>query len=99
MLPPNSPFFLTDTISKYVRERFWWVIAKKVEDNQYKPTIGELKSKSPIFHRDSPGPVPPLHLSAQLVVDCEQIVMVAAQAYCTRGNNLGVANLCILPAK
>ena len=86
MLPPDSPFFLTDIISKYVQERFWWVLAKKVEENQNKPMIGELKSKVPIFDKDSPGPVPPLHLSAQLVVDCEQIAMIAAQAYCTRGN-------------
>ena len=57
-----------------------------VEDNQNKPMIRELKSKVLIFDQDSPGPVPPLHLSAQLVVDCEQIAMVAAQAYCARGN-------------
>jgi len=86
MLPSDSLFFLTDVISKYVQERFWWLLAKKVEGNENKPIIGELTSKVPIFGEDNPDPVPPLHLSAQLVVDCEQIATVAAQAYCTRGN-------------
>jgi hypothetical protein len=86
MLPSDSPFYLTDTISKYVRERFWWVIAMKVAASGDTPIIGELKSKLPIFDQDSPGPIPPLHLSAQLVVDCEQMATAAAQAYCNRGN-------------
>ena len=86
MLPLDSLFFLTDVISKYVRERFWWLLAKKVEGNENKPIIRELTSKVLIFGEDNPGPVPLLHLSAQLVVDCEQIAMVAAQVYCTRSN-------------
>ena len=62
------------------------MLVKKVEENQNKPFIGELKSKLLIFDQASPGPVPPLHLSAQLVVDHEQLATIAAQAYCTQGN-------------
>jgi hypothetical protein len=86
MLPLDSLFFLTDVISKYVWERFWWLLAKNVEGNENKPIIGELTSKMLIFGEYNPSPVPPLHLLAQLVVDCEQIATVTAQAYCTRGN-------------
>jgi hypothetical protein len=99
MLPSDSPFFLTETLTKYVRERFWWILAKKLAENPAQVVIGELKSKLPIFDQESPGPIPPLHLSSQLVVDCEQMVTGAAEAYCTRGMNcLGFADYLTLPA-
>jgi hypothetical protein len=99
MLPSDSPFFLTETLTTYVRQRFWWILAKNLEENPARPGIGELKSKLPIFDQGSPGPIPPLHLSSQLVVDCEQMVTGAAEAYCNIGMNcLDFANYLILPS-
>jgi hypothetical protein len=58
----------------------------KVEANQNNPDFAEMKNKVLISNQARPGPLPPLSLSSHLVVDCERIAMMAAEAYCNRGN-------------
>jgi hypothetical protein len=83
MLPADSPFFLTDMLASYVKQRFLWHISEMVHatpdriDSIYSPPI--------LIHR-GPGPTPPLNLNARLVVDCEHLANVAARAYLTRGD-------------
>lgn len=88
MLPPNSLFFLTDTVAEYLKQRFWWHITECMRQTPA-PWSGKITLALPdIFSQDHAGPYPPYSLRPGLVNEIEHMASLAAQAYITRGNNL-----------
>lgn len=86
MLSSNSPFFLTDIVAGYMRQRFWWHITEYMRQAPAPFSDKVLLALPSIFPQNRPGPVPPYSLKPSLVNEIEHMASVAAQAYITHGS-------------
>jgi len=81
MLPPNSPFFLTDVIAQFIQQCFYWSVM-----NTPNPLMDALPSiLLQLFPSFNPGPPPPLNLLAHLVTEAELLASMAAKVLHNQG--------------
>lgn len=90
MLPPDSLFYLTDLVTEYVKQRFWWNITDFMRWN---PGPSDPNRATPsIFSQTNAGPTPPETMKPHPVNECEHMAAIAAQAFMTHGTDKFLEN-------
>ena len=78
--PAESSFHLTDIVTTYVQQCFWWIVSNKPDAFP----VPSLATPSPLFTPYNAGPMPPLDLPVSLVTDVELLATKAAMAFVNR---------------